>query len=60
MANKLVITKKTFGHIIGFIRAKQLLEAMRSLVTCLQDNFGDKQIEERIRIYKKHEKMLVS
>ena len=35
LANKLVITKRNFGLIISFTYAKQLLEQIQSLVTCL-------------------------
>ena len=31
---------RNFDPIISFIRTKQLIERMRSLVTCLQSNFG--------------------
>ena len=52
MANKLVITVKKFGHIVSFVGAKNLLESMGRLVTCLHGSFGFKKIEEIIHIYK--------
>lgn len=39
IANRLVITVKNSSHIIYFVREKQPIEPMRSLVTCLQGKF---------------------
>ena len=39
IANRLVITMKNSSHIINFVREKQPIEPMRSLVTCLQGKF---------------------
>ena len=46
MANRLVITMKNFCHINSFLCAKQFVGPMRSLVTCLQGNFGFTKIKE--------------
>ena len=41
---------KNFSHIISFACAKQLLELMPLLVTCLKRNFAFKKIDEKILI----------
>ena len=41
-----------YDYVISFICVKELLEPIRSLVTCLQDNFEFKGIAEIIHIYK--------
>ena len=52
MTNRLVIKMKNFGHIVTFVRVKQLLEPMQSLITCLQRNFGFKKMDEIILVCK--------
>jgi hypothetical protein len=47
---------KNFGHIFNFVRAKEMLEPMRPLVSSLQGRlvevyFGFKKIEDVINFY---------
>ena len=51
---------KNFSHIISFSCAKQLLELMRLLVTCLKRNFAFKKIDEIILIKTKPVRKLMS
>ena len=59
MAVRFFITMKNFGHIISLVCVKQLLGPMRSLVACLQGNFGFKKVEEIIHSFKQTRKKAV-
>ena len=52
MLNRILTTLKKFGQIINFVCAKQVLEPIRSFITCLQDNYGLRKIEKIIHTYK--------